>query len=180
MAYMRLVTQWFATEMKLSVSILIKFKFLFSKCELSHLIPLNKTGEIIQEVKAGRIDAAIIEDTIARGFVANNPDLVFNTIPNTESAGSAIAFSKGSELVDDFNRVLKQMKESGEIERLVKKWFENNGKTEATSTTSTGTTETTSTANFSFAKIVPSIPYILEGIFVTLKFTAISAVFGFI
>ena len=53
--------------------------------------PLNKTSEIIQEVKAGRIDAAIIEDTIARGFISSNPDLEFNTIPNTGEAGSAIA-----------------------------------------------------------------------------------------
>lgn len=150
------------------------------KIKGANLIPLNRTGEIIQEVKAGRIDAAIIENTIASGFVANNSDLEFNIIPNTEEAGSAIAFPKGSELVDDFNRVLQQMKESGELERLVKKWFENNGKTETTSTTSEGTTETTNEANFSFAKIAPSIPYILEGILVTLKFTAISAVLGFI
>lgn len=150
------------------------------KIKGANLIPLNRTGEIIQEVKAGRIDAAIIENTIASGFVANNSDLEFNIIPNTEEAGSAIAFPKGSELVDDFNRVLQQMKESGELEGLVKKWFENNGKTATTSTTSEGTTETTSEANFSFAKIAPSIPYILEGILVTLKFTAISAVLGFI
>ena len=40
-----------------------------------NLVPLNRIGEIIQEVKSGRIQAAIIEDTIATGFVANNPDL---------------------------------------------------------------------------------------------------------
>jgi len=118
------------------------------KIKGANLIPLNRTGEIIQEVKAGRIDAAIIENTIASGFVANNSDLEFNIIPNTEETGSAIAFPKGSELVDDFNRVLQQMKESGELKRVVKKWFENNGKTETTSTTSEGTTETTNEANF--------------------------------
>ncbi len=140
------------------------------------LVSLNKTAEIIQEVKAGRIQAAIIEDTIAKGFIANNPDLEFNTIPNTEAAGSAIAFPKGSKRINDFNRVLKQMKESGELESLVKKWFEAPVKTEASS----GQPEKGSNASLSFAKIGPSIPYIIGGILETLKFTAISAILGFI
>jgi polar amino acid transport system substrate-binding protein len=139
--------------------------------------PLNKTSEIIQEVKANRIDAAIIEDTIAKGFVASNPDLEFNTIPNAEEAGSAVAFPKDSELVDDFNRVLQQMKQSGELENLVKKWFENNGKSEAAST---ATGNAASNSNLSFAKIAPSIPYIIDGIRITLLFTALSAFLGFI
>lgn len=140
------------------------------------LIALNKTGEIIQEVKANRIEAAILEDTIAKGFIDNNPDLEFNTIPTKEEAGSAIAFPKGSKRVADFNRVLAQMKQNGEIESLVKKWFENNGTTEATSETSAATSK----PKAGLAKIVPSIPFILEGILETLKFTAISAVLGFL
>ncbi len=131
---------------------------------------LNRTSEIIQEVKAGRVDGAIIENTIATGFIANNPDLEFNTIfSNTEEAGSAIAFPQGSPRVDEFNRVLAQMKQSGEIDRLVKKWFENKG-----------TESATSSSNFGFNKIAPSIPFIIQGILVTLQFTAISAFFGFI
>jgi ABC-type amino acid transport substrate-binding protein len=91
-----------------------------------NVVPLNKTGEIIQEVKAGRVDAAIIEDTVAKGFVEANPDLEFNTIPNTEAAGSAIAFPKGSDKTAKFTEALKGMKESGQIEELVKKWFGSN------------------------------------------------------
>lgn len=132
---------------------------------------LNRTAEIIQEVKSKRIQAAIIEDTIAKGFIDNNPDLEFNTVPNVGEAGSAIAFPKSSNLVTDFNRVLAQMKQSGEIERLVKKWFENQGKETAT---------TTSNSGFGFSKIAPSIPYIVDGIRVTLLFTALSAFLGFI
>jgi polar amino acid transport system substrate-binding protein len=140
------------------------------------LVSLNKTAEIIQEVKAGRIQSAIIEDTIAKGFIANNPDLEFNTLPNAEASGSAIAFPKDSPRVNDFNRVLKQMKDSGEVEQLIKKWFENPVKTETT----TGQSEKGNNASLSFAKIAPSIPYIIGGILETLKFTAISAFLGFI
>lgn len=135
---------------------------------------LNKTSEIIQEVKAKRIEAAIIEDTIAKGFINNNPDLEFNTIDNVGEAGSAIAFPKGSPRVADFNRVLAQMKQSGEIDNLVKKWFENNGQPVATSTA------TTSDSGFGFGKIASSIPYIIDGIRVTLLFTVLSAFLGFL
>ncbi len=135
---------------------------------------LNKTAEIIQEIKAKRIDGAIIEDTIAKGFINNNPDLEFNTIPNVGEAGSAIAFPKGSSRVADFNGVLAQMKQSGEIENLVKKWFENNGEPVATATANT------SDSGFGFGKIASSIPYIIDGIRVTLLFTLLSAFLGFL
>lgn len=86
--------------------------------------PRNRIAELIQELKANRIDAAIIEDTVAKGYIEANPDLEFATITNIEAAGSAIAFPKGSDKVDDFNRVLNEMKQNGEIEELVTKWFD--------------------------------------------------------
>jgi polar amino acid transport system substrate-binding protein len=85
--------------------------------------PLNKINEIVQEIKVGRIKAAIIEDTVAKGYIAANPDLEFNILPATEAAGSAIAFPKGSPLPAGFNPVLQEMKASGKLEELVKKWF---------------------------------------------------------
>ncbi|MDX2272622.1 MAG: transporter substrate-binding domain-containing protein [Cyanobacteriota bacterium] len=88
------------------------------------VVSLNKVGEIVQEIKAGRIDAAIIEDTVAAGFTTSNPDLEFNVIPSEGPSGSAVAFPKGSDaLVAEFNKVLAEMKESGELEKLVLKWF---------------------------------------------------------
>ncbi|MFD2371168.1 transporter substrate-binding domain-containing protein [Brevibacillus sp. GCM10020057] len=84
---------------------------------------LNKVGEIIEEVKTGRVDAAIIEDTVAKGFVESNPGLQYTTIESEEANGSAIAFPKGSAHVDEFNKVIKKMKENGEMDKLIKKWF---------------------------------------------------------
>jgi polar amino acid transport system substrate-binding protein len=87
------------------------------------VVSLNKMGEIIQEIKTGRLDAAIAEDTVAKGFVASNPDLQFTPIPSDGPSGSAVAFPKGSELVEEFNRILAEMQESGKMEELVLKWF---------------------------------------------------------
>jgi arginine/lysine/histidine transporter system substrate-binding protein len=87
------------------------------------LAPLNRINEIVQELRSGRIDAAIIEDTVADGFLANNPDLASVVIPDEGPAGSAIAFPRDSELVDDFDRVLAEMKASGLMDELIVKWF---------------------------------------------------------
>jgi polar amino acid transport system substrate-binding protein len=84
---------------------------------------LNRISEMIQELKSGRVNALIIEDTVAKGFIQSNPDLEFNLIPNEGEAGSAIAFPKGSELPAKFNPILAELKSSGKLEELIKKWF---------------------------------------------------------
>lgn len=148
-------------------------KFAKEKVKGAKIVALNKTGDLIQEIKANRIDGAIIEDTIAKGFVANNPTLEFNTVPSSaEEAGSAIAFPKGSPLVQPFNNILQRMKQTGEIDALVKKWFENQGGNQAA--------EDPANAPSSFETAWASIPFIAQGILVTLQFTLISAFFGFL
>jgi arginine/lysine/histidine transporter system substrate-binding protein len=84
---------------------------------------LNKLPEIVEEVKAGRVDAAIIEDTVAKGFVENNDSLQFTTLDENEQNGSAVAFPKGSPHVEKFNEVIKKMQENGEMDKLIQKWF---------------------------------------------------------
>lgn len=85
----------------------------------------NRIPELVQEMKSGRFDAAIIEDTVAKGYFENDKELEGFTIEdgNTEEAGSAIAFPKDSKYTEEFNEVLKEMKENGELEKLVVKWF---------------------------------------------------------
>jgi arginine/lysine/histidine transporter system substrate-binding protein len=89
----------------------------------ANLKSLNRINEMIQELKAGRVSALIVEDTVARGYVDSNPDLEFNVIANVGETGSAIAFPKGSELVAKFNPILSEMKTNGKMTELVNKWF---------------------------------------------------------
>lgn len=134
---------------------------------------LNKVPELVQEIKAGRIDAAIVEDTVALGFVKANSDLQFNVIPSIENAsGSAIAFPKGSQLVKPFNNVLRKMKNNGELERLSKKWFS------ASTEVSTNLPAASEGLNLDFRRIIPDIPFILKGIPITLSFTLSSVFLG--
>ncbi len=98
-------------------------KSMAEKIKGMEVVPLNKIGDIVQELKSNRIDAAIIEDTVAKGYVTSNPELMFNTIPSEGPSGSAVAFPKGSKYVADFNKVIKEMKENGELDKLIQKWF---------------------------------------------------------
>ncbi|KEF37378.1 L-arginine-binding protein [Schinkia azotoformans MEV2011] len=84
----------------------------------------NRVPEIIQELKAGRFDAVILEDAIAKGYLDKNQDLAGFTLEGDEENGFAIAFPKGKdELVAEFNKVIAEMKENGELEQLAVKWF---------------------------------------------------------
>lgn len=86
--------------------------------------PRNRISELVQEIKAGRIDAAIIEDTVAKGYIQNNDDLEFSTVESAEESGSAIAFPKDSELRAEFDQVLDQMQENGTLDEFINRWFE--------------------------------------------------------
>jgi ABC-type amino acid transport substrate-binding protein len=85
---------------------------------------LGKISEIIDALKSDTIEAAVIEDTIAKGFTADNVDLEFTTVANEGASGLAIALPKGSDNVKQFSTILKEMKTNGELDKLIKKWFE--------------------------------------------------------
>ncbi|MFC0524493.1 transporter substrate-binding domain-containing protein [Pontibacillus salicampi] len=84
---------------------------------------LDQIPQLFQELKSGRIDAAIIENTVAKGYLEKNEDLTSFTINSSEERGSAAAFPKDNKLVEQFNKELQKMKESGKMDELINKWF---------------------------------------------------------
>lgn len=140
---------------------------------------LNKVPDIIQEIRAKRIEAAIVEDTVAQGFVQSNPELEYVVIPSEEQSGSAIAFPKGSNLIAPFNRVLSQMKASGELKTLANKWFSQN--TTALEAQKAPNTAPPGGLNINFGRLSwDDYLFILKGVPVTLLFTIISVLLGLI
>jgi len=83
----------------------------------------NRIPEIIQEIKSKRFDAAIMENVVAVGFISKDQDLTGFEIPDPKKKGSAIVLPKGSLLKKDFDRVIDEMKQSGELDKLIAKWF---------------------------------------------------------
>jgi len=83
---------------------------------------LDDSGALIQEILSGRIDAAYMDKQVALGYIEAQ-DLGAFDDPTTASPGMAVAFPKGSDLVEDVNGVLAEMEESGELEELKKEWL---------------------------------------------------------
>ncbi|WKA57646.1 ABC transporter substrate-binding protein [Planococcus shenhongbingii] len=82
---------------------------------------LDDSGALIQEILSNRIDAAYMDKQVAKGYIEAQ-DLDSFDDPTTSSPGMAVAFPKGSELVDDVNTVIEEMEASGELAELKKKW----------------------------------------------------------
>lgn len=77
---------------------------------------------LIQELQSNRIDVAYLDKSVATGYI-NEQDLAGFDDPTTSSPGMAVAFPKGSDLVEDVNQVLKEMEENGKLEELKAKWL---------------------------------------------------------
>lgn len=90
------------------------------------VVKLNRIPEIVQELLAGRIDAILMEDKVAEGFLSTQEELVSFEVPaeEGEELGSAIAFPKGSDLVEPFNEKLNDMMDEGIMDELILKWFD--------------------------------------------------------
>ncbi len=67
---------------------------------------------------------AILEDTIAKHYLEKVKGLQGIEIQEApEEVGAAIALPKNSDKTAEFNKVIQKMKENGEMNKLVKKWF---------------------------------------------------------
>jgi len=84
---------------------------------------INSIPTVVQEVVTNRADAAIIEDTVASGYVKNDPNLQINKISGIAANGSAIAFPKDSAWTSKFNTAIEALKADGELQQLITKWF---------------------------------------------------------
>ncbi|MBL0942014.1 MAG: transporter substrate-binding domain-containing protein [Alphaproteobacteria bacterium] len=87
------------------------------------IIALNRIGDIVQELKAKRIDGAILEESTAYAYVRNNPNTFDITQLESHQGGMAIAFPKNSPLVKEFERALQHLRDIGYVDKLVEKWF---------------------------------------------------------
>ena len=85
------------------------------------IISLVKLPNIILELKAGNIDAAIVELPVAEGYVKQYPDLAISDAKVLdETGGSAIAIKKGNQdIVEQVNSTIKRLQDEGLIDKYV-------------------------------------------------------------
>ncbi len=80
--------------------------------------------EMMQALAAGEVDAVVLEESVAKLYVAGHSTLQMTPMLGEEPEPIAIAFPLDSAYVADFNRILREMVANGELDRLIKKWFE--------------------------------------------------------
>lgn len=81
-------------------------------------------ADIAQEILNGNFDFMVCEQAMAEKLQETYGNLTSFLLGAGESSeGNAIGFKKGSELKAEFDKAINEMKESGEMQKLVDKWF---------------------------------------------------------
>lgn len=82
-------------------------------------------GDMVQEIKNGRMDFIVVEKAVADEYVATNPELAyFKLDAEGNSNGNVFAFKKGNtELCTKINGEIKKLQDNGELQKLIDKWF---------------------------------------------------------
>ena len=90
----------------------------------NNMVHADTNKELYRKLQAGKIDLLIDDSPIAGGFLQKNKKLKVGLyLPNTDSQ-YAIAMKKGDvKLKEEFNEVLKLLKENGIYQTIYKKWF---------------------------------------------------------
>lgn len=79
--------------------------------------------QLIQELKNGRFDGAVVENIVSENYLAQNDDLAAFPIEVEDPDFKAIVFQEGSELKAEFDEVIQALIDEGKIDELKKKWF---------------------------------------------------------
>ena len=84
---------------------------------------LNNVNNLILELKAGKVDAVIMEKPVAEMAVKSNPELaVGNPIYEDKTGGNAVGMAKNNpELLAKVNEVIKELNESGKMDEYIVK-----------------------------------------------------------
>lgn len=86
--------------------------------ETRNLIP-----ELVQELKTGRFDAAVIENIVSENYLAQNDDLAAFPIEVEEPDFKAVVFQEGSALKAEFDKAIEELEAEGKLDELKAKWI---------------------------------------------------------
>jgi polar amino acid transport system substrate-binding protein len=92
----------------------------------SNMLLMDSNNQVIEALKAGHVDVALVDGVQAMAFCQQNAMLGYTIIAQSDS-GYGVAFKKGSPLQYAFNKALKSLAAKGELEKLEQKWLK--GKT---------------------------------------------------
>ncbi len=81
-------------------------------------------ASIVAEINKGNNDCAIVEKAVADSFMKKDSEFkAFKLEGLAALEGNAMCFKKGSKLKADFDKAIQEMKDNGEMDKLIKKYF---------------------------------------------------------
>ena len=89
---------------------------------INQIMVMDNNNQAIEALKAGYVDAVLLDGSQSRVFSQKNPGLAAITFAKSED-GYGIALMKNSPLKQAFNKALLALKTSGNLEKLRKKWL---------------------------------------------------------
>ena len=86
---------------------------------------MDSNSNIFMELKAGTIDAAIIDNAVAMYYLKQGADKDLKLVGEpTKAPGTVLGVKKGNtELQQAINKALKELKEDGTYQKIYDKWF---------------------------------------------------------
>lgn len=92
----------------------------------AEIVALAKVPDCILELKTGKVDAVVVESSVASPYVLAYPEITFSDISlDKELKPTAIPTQKGKEdLVALINKVIKENKDNGNIDKWFKEYSE--------------------------------------------------------
>lgn len=97
---------------------------LLGKVKAGDLIPFGDLTVGLGLLRLGSVDLIIIDEPVARSFAKNNSDIIVaGTIETGEKYGLAVPKGDPKKILPTINKALKEMKETGEYDKLIQKWF---------------------------------------------------------
>jgi polar amino acid transport system substrate-binding protein len=90
------------------------------------VVSLIKTGQAINELKSGTVEGVVLEEPIAKSYVAANSDLTLTEIAfdSSDTDSYSIAMPKKSpELKKEIDKVIQKLKAADQINQSVEKNF---------------------------------------------------------
>ncbi|MDO5045535.1 basic amino acid ABC transporter substrate-binding protein [Campylobacter sp.] len=88
------------------------------------IVPSEETVTLVLGLKAGKLDAIILDSSIGYGYLKQNPQLEEFYKESDGSEGFSMAFDKGKnkELIEKINAALKELKQDGTYDKLLEKY----------------------------------------------------------
>lgn len=89
--------------------------------ENANITELAKVGQLVTELKSGKVDALIVEKPVAETILSTNSDLFLTNIPvEYDDGGAAIAVKEGSsDLLVEVNSIIEELISNGKIDEFV-------------------------------------------------------------